>query len=214
MGDELGFGDLLRRHRTAAGLTQDKLAERAGLSLRGLSDLERGARRAPYRDTVLRLAEALGLEGPARADLLATVRHPRTGMQVRLPGPTQKPLPIPLSSFVGREREVAEVRRLLALTRLVTLTGTGGIGKTSLALQVCSEVVDDYPGGVWLVELAPVGDPRLLLNEVAAALGVPEEAGMPLLETLVAALPDRRCLLVLDNCEHLQAHTLIPSLPV
>ena len=157
-------------------------------------------RRSPYPVTVRALAKALGLDATAQARLLAAVQL-RSGVP-EAPGPTASP-PIPLSSFVGREREVAEIGRLLATTRLLTLTGTGGIGKTRLALQVAMELVGSYPDGVWLVELAPVVDPGLVPQAVAAVIGVREQPGRPLLQTLADALRDRHLLLVLDNCEHL-----------
>jgi predicted ATPase/DNA-binding CsgD family transcriptional regulator len=114
-------------------------------------------------------------------------------------------LPAELSSFVGREREKAEVARLLESegARLVTLVGAGGVGKTRLALHVAAAMRRRYADGVWLVELAPVADPALVPQVVATALGVREQVGTPLLETLVSALKDQRLLLVLDNCEHL-----------
>jgi non-specific serine/threonine protein kinase len=117
--------------------------------------------------------------------------------------PAHHNLPAPLTSFVGREQEVGQVRSLLATSRLVTLTGTGGCGKTRLALHVAAEVVGGYPNGVWLVELAALGDPSLVPQAVATALGVRDEPGQPLRATLLAALRARRLLLVLDNCEHL-----------
>jgi predicted ATPase/DNA-binding CsgD family transcriptional regulator len=112
-------------------------------------------------------------------------------------------LPQLLSSFVGREPEAAEVRRMLAGTRLLTLTGAGGVGKTRLALHVARELLEDYPDGVWLVELSTLADPALVPQAVAAALGVNEQAGRPSTETLADALNHRTLLLVLDNCEHL-----------
>ena len=112
-------------------------------------------------------------------------------------------LPAPVSSFIGREREKAEVRRLLAGTRLLTLTGPGGCGKTRLALEVAGEIVDAYDDGVWSIEFAPLTDPALLPQAVAAALGVRESPSQPLRDTLSAWLKPRRTLLILDNCEHL-----------
>jgi predicted ATPase/class 3 adenylate cyclase len=112
-------------------------------------------------------------------------------------------LPRQLTGFVGRERELAEVKRLLASSPLVTLTGTGGCGKTRLALQVGADLLDGYPDGVWLVELAPLTDPALVPQAVASALGVRELPDRPLLATLVDHLRGRELLLVLDNCEHL-----------
>ncbi len=112
-------------------------------------------------------------------------------------------LPTEITSFVGRERELREIREQLKATRLLTLTGIGGCGKTRLALKVAEAALGDFPDGVWLVELAPLVDPALVLPAVATAVGVREEPGQPLQATLLAALRDRRLLLVLDNCEHL-----------
>ncbi len=112
-------------------------------------------------------------------------------------------LPSQLTNFVGREREIAEVKRLLGAARLVTLTGSGGAGKTRLALQVAADVVEGYPDGVWLVEFAPVADPILVPKTVASALNVPEQPGRDITETLVDTLRSKVLLLVLDNCEHL-----------
>jgi predicted ATPase/class 3 adenylate cyclase len=112
-------------------------------------------------------------------------------------------LPVQLTSFVGRSAELAEVSALLGESRLVTLTGVGGVGKTRLAVQAAAETIDHYPDGVWLVELAPITDPGLVLGQAAAALGVREEPGRPLEDVLVDRLHDRTLLVVLDNCEHL-----------
>ncbi len=112
-------------------------------------------------------------------------------------------LPQLVTSFIGRERELAEITRLLDSARLLTLVGMGGLGKTRLSLQVAADVMDDFPGGVWFVELAPLSDARLVAQAVASALGVREEAGLPALDTVVKHVKDRRLLLILDNCEHL-----------
>jgi predicted ATPase/DNA-binding winged helix-turn-helix (wHTH) protein len=112
-------------------------------------------------------------------------------------------LPVPLTSFIGRERELVEVKRLLPRTRLLTVVGVGGIGKTRLALQVAAEVTDAYRDGVWLVELGSISDPSLVPTSVAHVLGVQERTGTPLTDTLCAHLKARHLLLWLDNCEHL-----------
>jgi predicted ATPase/class 3 adenylate cyclase len=114
-------------------------------------------------------------------------------------------LPIQLTSFVGRVREIAEVKRLLGSARLVTLTGSGGAGKTRLVLQVAADVVEGYPDGVWLAEFAPIADLALVPKTVASALNVPEQPGRDIAETLVNALRPKALLIVLDNCEHLLA---------
>jgi predicted ATPase/DNA-binding CsgD family transcriptional regulator len=197
-----GFGELLRRYRVAAGLSQAALAGRAGLSVRGLSDLERGARRQPHPATMRYLAEALELGQTERATFLAAGR--RKGILPRGTGTTPA-LPLPLTSFVGRERELAEVRRLLRTVRLLTLTGTGGVGKTRLALTAAGALAGAYPDGVRLVELAALTDANLVPRAVAGVLGVPEQARRTLPDVLVDALRHRRLLLVLDNCERLVA---------
>jgi non-specific serine/threonine protein kinase len=112
-------------------------------------------------------------------------------------------LPQPLTSFVGRERRVAELRERLDGARLVTLVGPGGIGKTRLALEAASELLGEYPDGAFVVELATASDPELVPRMVAGALGVREEPDRSLVETLGQWLGTKRLLLVLDNCEHL-----------
>jgi predicted ATPase/class 3 adenylate cyclase len=114
-------------------------------------------------------------------------------------------LPVQLTSFIGREREIAQVQHMLESARLVTLAGAGGCGKTRLALQVTAERVDCYPGGAWVVDLAPLSDPELVAQTVALVLGVREEPGRTLTETLISFLSARPMLLMLDNCEHLIA---------
>ena len=112
-------------------------------------------------------------------------------------------LPLELSSFVGREQEIAEVAALLFEQRLLTLTGPGGSGKTRLALAVAWEVLNGYEDGAWFAELAPLSDPDLVPQAVASILGVRGAPGSPLLGTLVDHLSPRTTLLLLDNCEHL-----------
>jgi predicted ATPase/class 3 adenylate cyclase len=392
-GQALSFGQRLRHYRMQAGLTQEELAERAGLSVRGISDLERDIRRAPYPDTTNRLATALGLGDHERAELqrarshvrqthgeqphaqptpalptgtvtflftdvegstrawerqpdavrLALARHdaiiehvvaqhggvvvrPRGEGDSRFvvfsrasdavtgacaiqralfhePWPTAEPLrvrlalhtgeadlrdgdyygsavnrcarlrgiarggqlllsgvtadlvrdalptdtrlrdlglhrlrdldtpervwqlthpdlqadfppldsldvrhtnlPIQLTSFVGRQRELAEIKRHVAASRLVTLTGVGGAGKTRLAFQVAADLVGEYPDGSWVVELASLQDAALVARAVAAALGIREQPGVALDTVIADVLHARQLLLVLDNCEHL-----------
>ena len=111
-------------------------------------------------------------------------------------------LPVQSTSFVGREQEIDEVKRLLASARLLTLTGAGGCGKTRLALRVAAEVSSLYPDGVWLVELAALTEPTLVTHAVAQAVGVREVPGRPLTDILADHLRERTSLLILDNCEH------------
>ncbi|MGH2452822.1 MAG: ATP-binding protein [bacterium] len=112
-------------------------------------------------------------------------------------------LPVQLTSFVGREHEREEVKRLLSTTRLLTLTGSGGAGKTRLALQLAAEELEAFADGVWLVELASLSDPLLVPHAVASALGVREQAERPIMASLTEHLQFKRVLLLLDNCEHM-----------
>ena len=112
-------------------------------------------------------------------------------------------LPQQLTSFIGREEQISQIKELLSKTRLLTLTGSGGCGKTRLSLQVAADILEDYPDGVWLVELAPLSDPALVSQTVAQALGVKEQANATIQQTLTESLKSRRLLILLDNCEHL-----------
>jgi predicted ATPase len=128
-------------------------------------------------------------------------------------------LPVQATSFLGRERDLAEVAALLHNVRLLTLTGVGGVGKTRLALQVAAELSPDFPEGTWLVELAAVGDINAVGHAVAGILGIPQQPGTTIEQSIVAALVRRRLLLVLDNCEHLidtaaaLAHSIVTQCP-
>jgi predicted ATPase/class 3 adenylate cyclase/DNA-binding CsgD family transcriptional regulator len=128
-------------------------------------------------------------------------------------------LPVQLTSFVGRENEIAELKQLLGSARLLVLTGAGGCGKTRLGLHVAAEMLESYPDGVWLAELAPLSMSELVPQTVAIAVGVREEPGQPITSTLISALRSKQLLLLMDNCEHLLAScaqladTLIRSCP-
>jgi transcriptional regulator with XRE-family HTH domain len=209
------FGECLRHLRASAALTQEDLAERAGLSPRGISDLERGARRAPHLATVRMIADALDL-GPAdRQALLAAARphQPPVAQGGREASPA--PLPVPLTPLVGREREIAAVVAWVRSpgVRLVTLTGLGGAGKTRLALAVAERAAPDFPAGVVFVPLAPLGDPDFVASAIAHEAGVGEVGGQPLVDRLKTRFADKPLLLVLDNFEHLlPAATLVTEL--
>src|SRR5215208_986312 len=161
---ESGFGDLLRRYRVAARLTQEELAERAGVSTRGVSDLERGAHGLPRKDTLQLLLGALALSPADRTTLVAAARRPATTRARRERGNPYPGLPIPLTPLVGREQAIEAVAALLTqpTVRLLTLTGPGGTGKTRLALAVAEEVAPAFPDGVVFVSLAPLVDPAFV----------------------------------------------------
>lgn len=156
-----------------------------------------------------RLRQALGTEPDARTrraseEVLAgdlPIAEPLANPP--LAGQSRHNLPRSLTSFVGRERETEEVKRLLSTTPLLTITGSGGSGKTRLALKVAREVASAHPGGAWLVELASLSDGTLLSQSVARVLTVREQPERPLPDTLLDALREKELLLVLDNCEHL-----------
>jgi predicted ATPase/DNA-binding SARP family transcriptional activator/predicted negative regulator of RcsB-dependent stress response len=157
---------------------------------------------AAYRRARELLADELGLEPGEELRRLeqAVLRHEVA------PSPRRPPthnLPAPLTSFVGRRRELADLERLLGEARLLMLIGLGGVGKTRLALELAARVVDGYRDGVWFVDLSGIEDPSLAPHHVAAVIGLRESAGLPLLDVLRDHLRTTELLLILDNCEHL-----------
>src|SRR5260370_24167575 len=128
----------------------------------------------------------------------------RNGADTRTSSPRHN-LPVELNSFIGREQELVEIEHLLDTTRLLTLVGTGGVGKTRVAQRVAAQVLDRYPDGAWLVELAAVVESPLLPYAAAMSLGLRELPGLSPLAILTQHLQPKRLLLVLDNCEHLVA---------
>lgn len=202
------FGARLRAYRESAGLTQEALAERAGLSVNAIGLLERGERQRPYPHTISALAAALELDDEERAALAAAVHTPAG----EVAAPETAPLPGPLTPLVGREDDLALVSALLQSARLVTLTGPGGVGKTRLALAVARGVRDRAVASgvtdpVAFVPLAGLTDPSLVVSAVAQAVGARGAGGDVPGSALAAALRGRQ-LLVLDNLEH-----LLPAAP-
>lgn len=198
-----GFGTLLRQHRTVAGLSQEALAERAGLSTRAISDLERGVKKRPHPATMRLLADALGLGAEERTELAAASR-PDSGATHPPPSGLDR-LPLPVSSIVGRASEIASAVEMIrsGATRLLTLTGPGGVGKTRLSLEIARSLAPEFPDGAVFVELAPVADPALVVPTVAAALKLRETGGIALVGAIRDVVQSGRMLLVLDNCEHM-----------
>jgi len=211
------FGELLRMHRMAVHLSQEELAERAKMSVRGVSDLERGIHQAPYRVTVAQLATALGLDEEERDRLEAATRRQRKTAVPSGRARVSRPhnLAEESTSFIGRAGEIAEIQALLRRPegRLITLTGPGGSGKTRLALRAAATVLDQFPDGVFLVSLAPVTDAKLVGSAVVEALGLAVGDRSDVVLCLKEHLRDRAVLLVLDNFEHLlDASWLLPEL--
>ncbi len=202
-GKGTDFGTELRRLRLAAGLSQEELAERAGLSAETISALERGARRAPYRHTIELLGRALALSALQRSNLAAAAvrRRGRAATERDAEGRATR-LPRYATGFFGRERECVDVARLLGDARLITICGSGGVGKTRLAIETAAGVAHSFAEGAFFVAFASLGDAAYIVPTVAAVTRAPQRAAHSL-GLLVAALSSRHLLLIIDNCEHL-----------
>ena len=201
------FGTQLRRYREAAGLSQEELAERANLTASAIGALERGERRLPYPHTVQALVTALGLDEGRRAQLIAAI--PRRSSTALPRGPTASMrlgtrvvARTSLTSFVGRRRELGRLRALLSETRLVTITGPGGVGKTRLAEEFSGVVARSFDAPPAFAYLAAACCSDEVADVVAASVGLRNRGERPVQRELVDYLADRRLLLMLDNCEH------------
>jgi predicted ATPase/DNA-binding XRE family transcriptional regulator len=202
------FGALLRRFRIAAGLSQEALAEQARIDPESLNAIERDDATPPAGAVVEALAAALALSPERRGKFDAAAAA--AGMPPAAPAAADSAgkltnVPDGLPSFVGRDAELGELAAALSTSRLVTIAGAGGVGKSRLAQQAALDGLAGYRDGAWVVELAPLADPELVPAALAAVLRIPDAGAKPLVESLVAALRKKRALLVFDNCEHLRA---------
>jgi predicted ATPase/DNA-binding NarL/FixJ family response regulator/DNA-binding XRE family transcriptional regulator len=205
---EQSFGGLLREYRLTASLTQAVLAKRAGISTRSVQAIERGLSQ-PHRETVQRLETALGLLPDEQATFRCAVnpsprrsRSPVAKVQ-SVRSIVRHNLPLQLTSFIGRARELDAVRGRLSETRLLTLTGPGGVGKTRLALQAADDTLDGFKDGVFFMPLATIMDPEQVSASIAAVLDIRPVATRSLQDSLKKHLRARSLLLILDNFEHL-----------
>jgi len=206
----LHAGEAHRHGDDYMGTTLNRAARIMGLAHGGqvlLSQAlaDRLVERLP-KGTALRDLGAVRLKGFVASERVHQLLHPRLREAfpaLRSLEATPNNLPQQLTSFVGRAREIDDVGALLTRTRLLTLSGIGGLGKTRLALQIAGSVLDRYRDGVWFVDLAAIHDGALVASEAANVLGVREEPGRPILQTLCTHLKTRELLLILDNCEHL-----------
>jgi predicted ATPase/DNA-binding XRE family transcriptional regulator len=206
------FADLLRSYRISSRVSQEDLAERAGISAKAISTLERGVRLAPRRETVALLAEALALtteehrgleEAAARARMRSRVA-PQTGKSG-----SRHNLPAQVTSFIGRDRELSDLSRMITRHRLTTITGTGGIGKTRLALEVARPAIDAFTDGVWLIDFSGLDQASAVVSQIASVFRVRVDDSDPL-GSLIEALAPLNVLLLLDNCEHV-LETVVPT---
>jgi predicted ATPase/DNA-binding XRE family transcriptional regulator len=210
------FGEWLRRRRRALDWTQEELAKQAGCAVGTIRKIEAEELR-PSKQLAEILAQRLDIPPKDREDFVRFARGVLRDASPTLPfveetaslAPTRrdaKPthnLPAQLTSFIGREREMADVKRLLVQSRLVTLTGSGGCGKTRLAIQVTADLIEEFPDGVWFVQLVPLSDSTLVPQSVATTLGLYIQQGRPMLTILTDYLGVKSLMLILDNCEHL-----------
>ena len=207
------FGELLRAHRLAAGMSQEGLADRSSVSARTISDLERGVRSTPQSHPATLIADALGLDGEPRQHYFESIRRqrlPRGTAAVRI----TPELPRAAAAILGREEELGFItERFAAGDRIVTLIGPGGVGKTRLALELAARREASAPGSVIWLALDLVSAPSGVLPSIARACGVRDRSSGSLPARIAEALANRDALLVLDNAEHLlDAMAFLPEM--
>ena len=207
MPEPITFGTWLRRKRRALDLTQKSFADQVGCAEITVRRMEADEYK-PSNELALVLFEKLGIPESERTQWVRFARglaeYPKHHSTSSPPREHKTNLPIPLTSFIGREKDVERIQQRLAAHRLVTLIGVGGIGKTRLSQQVANQLIDNYPNGVWLVEFASLNDPMLVPQSVATVFGIQHRGDdNALVEPLIHFLQAKTILLILDNCEHL-----------
>ena len=201
------FGEALREQRYQSRLTQAELAERAGLSERAISDLERGLKQ-PQRATVRLLIDALHLSPDAAEQFAGAARAQPSTAEPKSDKRSRHNLPPRWTSFVGREHDITRLETMFQspgpeASRAVTLTGTGECGKARLAIEVAARLLDMFPDGVWFADLSSTTDPALVAHVALTATADRHSSDQAPMERLLRTVRGRSLLLVLDNCEHL-----------
>ncbi|HEX9389004.1 MAG TPA: helix-turn-helix domain-containing protein, partial [Anaerolineales bacterium] len=218
--EDISFGEWVRQRRHILDLTQQELADRVGCARITLRRIESGALK-PSKELAKIMLEKLG--APAKGEEWLQFARGLSGLPLQsipVPPKPNSNLPAPLTTFIGRKKEQSEVIRLITKHRLISLTGSGGVGKTRLSLKVGEQVLENYVDGVWLVELAPILDPLLVPRAIAIAVGLRDEPQRPVIDMLCDYLRGKEMLLILDNCEHLVdacahlANALLQSCPL
>ncbi len=215
MQEESSFGVWLYKQRRALDLSRQAFADQVGCAEVTVRRIEGGTLK-PSKELADIILEKLGVPASERSQWIAFARGVSGFPYPSLP---KSNLPAVLTSFVGREKEQAQVINLISKHRLVTLTGSGGVGKTRFARKVGEQLLENYPNGVWLVELASLNDPTLLPQTVASLFGLTAQSGVSHTDLLINFLRTKSALLILDNCEHLVdasanlADTLLKNCP-
>jgi predicted ATPase/DNA-binding XRE family transcriptional regulator len=220
MQEEISFGKWLYKQRRALDLTRQAFADQVGCAEVTLRRIEAGTLK-PSKELASLLLEKLGIPGTELPQWISFARG-LSGFPSQYIS-SKKPitnLPAPLTTFIGREKEQLEVIQLIAKHRLVTLTGSGGVGKTRLSIKVGEQILGNYADGLWLVELAALSDPTLIPQTAVGLFGITAQSNIPFTDLLINFLHAKSALLILDNCEHLLdacAHfsdTLLKSCPL
>ena len=198
---EKNFGGWLRKRRRALDLTQQELADRAKCTRITLRRIEAGTLK-PSEELAETLLKLLGVPSHEHVAWIQFARGAAES-HVLAQLPQQTNLPSQLTSFVGRKKELTQIKNALSKYRLVTLTGSGGVGKSRLSLQVAADLVETFSDGIWFIELAALSDPTLIPQTLQNTLGLVEQKDTATLQVLQEYLREKKVLLILDNCEHL-----------